>query len=76
MNRSKSSSEVSSQSLSSSFSLEHDKKKKVDLVPAVAVNERKINCLIVNDEEFTLLIINTMLNGLKFIGRVDQASNG
>ena len=74
MNRSKSSSEVSSQSLSSSFSLEHDKKKKVDLVPAV--NERKINCLIVNDEEFTLLIINTMLNGLKFIGRVDQASNG
>ena len=40
------------------------------------VHERKVNCLVVNDEEFSLLIINTMLNGLKFIGRVEQAANG
>ena len=41
-----------------------------------SVHERKVNCLVVNDEEFSLLIINTMLNGLKFIGRVEQAANG
>ena len=41
-----------------------------------SVHERKVNCLVVNDEEFSLLIISTMLNGLKFIGRVEQAANG
>ena len=29
-----------------------------------------------NDEEFSLLIIKTMLNNLKFIGKVEQATNG
>ena len=38
--------------------------------------ERKINCLVVNDEEFSLLIITTMLGSLRFIGKIDQASNG
>ena len=40
------------------------------------VKERKINCLIVNDDDFSLLIIKLLLKSLNYIGRVDQAANG
>ena len=40
------------------------------------LNERKIDCLVANDEIFSLMFVSDMLLSLNCIGRVDQASNG
>ena len=35
------------------------------------LNERKIDCLVANDEHFSLIIVSEMLQSMNCIGRVD-----